>query len=280
MLTHSKDWRSVSYLTMLPILVLLQWQHETFNFLLYALTLLFAIGVSSINHNHGHLPLWKNSWMNKVTDYWICLLQGVPVFLFEAVHIKSHHRYNQGQEDVTRVSRVGEHNHLLGYILFPLYVLKPINLLKSEFLKKTRDENFLRYLGILGQHLVLVLLWTITLWINWKKALIYILIPQFIAVHFLLASNYLQHAQAEVGSEFNHSRNFTGFMNTLYFNVGFHTAHHHWDRLHWSELPEAHQNIVNKMNPALNERSWIVYFFKTMTLIPMRDFLKSRLVKG
>ena len=279
MLVNSKDWRSLAYLTGLPILVVVQWQQNTFNILLYLITLVLAIGVSSINHNHGHVPFWKNYTLNKITDYWICLVQGCPVFLLEAAHINSHHKYNQSQEDVTRVSRVGLHNHLLGYILFPIYVLTPINELKRGFLKKIRKENFAQYIFILGQHFALIFLWGIVFFVDWQKALIYVVLPQFVAVHFLLASNYLQHAQAQPGTEFNHSRNFTGFMNKLFFNVGYHTAHHRWEKLHWSELPLAHKNIANKIDPSLNEKSLIIYFLNTMTFTPLKVHIKSKYIK-
>lgn len=274
MLYHHKDWKSAAYLTALPILVIYQWR-EGFNPWLYVPTLLLSIGTASINHNHGHIPLWKNSFLNSVTDYWICLLQGVPVFLFEAAHIKSHHRYNQGEKDVTRVTRVGNHNHLLGYLIFPVFVLSPINKLRSDFLNQVKKEDFPKFLRILGQYHILLVLWAGTLWLDWQKALLFVIFPQFISVHFLLASNYLQHAQAEVGSEFNHSRNFTGIMNTLYFNVGYHTAHHEQPQIHWTKLPSAHESIASKIDPRLNEKSLVLYFIKTMSYLPLKEKVRS-----
>lgn len=274
MLYHHKDWRSVAYLMVLPILVIYQWR-EGFNPWLYISSLLLAIGIVSINHNHGHIPLWKNSFLNSVTDYWICLLQGVPVFLFKAAHIESHHRYNQGEKDVTRLSRVGNNNHLLGYLIFPVFVLSPINKLRSEFLNKVKKEDFPKFLRILAQYLILLVLWAVTFWIDWQKALVFVILPQFIAVHFLLASNYLQHAHAVVGSELNHSRNFVGFMNTLYFNVGYHTAHHEQPQIHWTRLASAHESIASNIDPRLIEKSLVWYFIKTLSFLPLKEKCRS-----
>ena len=273
MLANSRDWRSLCYLIGLPVLVIYQWNQADFSYLAYTLEMILAVGVCCINHNHGHLPLWKNTILNRLTDYWICLLQGVPVFLFEAVHVKSHHRYNQGPQDVTRVLRFGKHNHLMGYLLFPLHTLGPISEVKGQFLNQVKRESFGRYSLMIGQYVALFILWITVFAFNWKKALLFVIVPHIISIHFLLASNYLQHAGVEVGSEFNHSRNFIGFMNVICFNVGYHTAHHESERLHWTDLPSAHEKIASKIKEELKERSFIVYFLHRLTLIPAKRFL-------
>lgn len=272
MLLYQRDWQSIAYLLGLPALVIWQWQAPAFNGLLYTLTLLLGLGICCINHNHAHLPLWRNRWLNRISDYWIGTLQGHPVFLFEVAHINSHHRYNQSERDVTRVDRWGRHNHLLGYLIFPLSALGPLGKLKRSYFKQLRREQPLQLLNVILQHLPLLLLWSITLALDWQKSLLYILLPQLISLHFLLASNYLQHAKTEVGSRYNHSRNFVGAMNYLLFNVGFHAAHHEWERLHWSELPVAHQGICNQMNPDLERKSLIAYFVVDLLVKPLRGF--------
>ena len=78
--------------------------------------------------------MWNNRLLNHITEYVAGTLQGAPLFLFKTVHIDSHHRYNQGQKDATRVARAGEHNHLIGYITYPAFSFGPVRLLRNEYI--------------------------------------------------------------------------------------------------------------------------------------------------
>ena len=270
------DIQSIIYLILFPSLIIFQWQLDNINPFLYALTCTLTLGIVAINHNIGHVPIWYNKHLNHFTEYFAGTLQGVPLFLFKTVHIDSHHKYNQGPEDATRVSRAGNHNHLVGYLSYPFFSLAPVRIIRNEYL------NGLAYTSpafrkVVVQHLLLVLVWILALSINWQKAILYVLCPQIIGVHFLMASNYLQHAQCEVGSEYNHSRNFTGILfNWMFLNVGYHTAHHANDQLHWTELPALHQRIQSKIDNRLCKSSFWGYIVKDLTLKLIIEFTKLK----
>lgn len=277
MLQHWRDLQSVVWLLALPAAVAWQWQAASFSPALYGLTLLLVLGLCCINHNHAHVPLWHSPLLNRLSDVWIGTLQGHPVFLFEAAHINSHHRYNQSEQDVTRVSRAGRHNHVVGYLLFPLRVLNPLRQLKRAWLQRLWREQPRQLLWIAAQHMPLLLLWSCCLVLDWRRALLLVALPQLVGLHFLLASNYLQHAAAEPGSRHNHARNFSGrLLNALLFNVGFHSAHHQWSTLHWTQLPAAHARIGAALNPALQHRSLLLYFVLDLTLYPLAGQLRRR----
>ena len=113
-----KNWRdlqSILYLCSLPGLVILTWIKPEISLFTYPVILVLTIGVCCISHNHAHLPIWENRWLNRLTDMWIGVLQGHPVYMFQPAHIESHHRYNQGNEDITRVLRYTSENNLFGY---------------------------------------------------------------------------------------------------------------------------------------------------------------------
>jgi fatty acid desaturase len=276
MLRSWRDWQSVAYLVGLPLLVLVQWQANSFNILLYGLTLILALGVSCINHNHAHLPLWKNTGLNRLTDVWVGILQGHPVFLFTPAHINSHHRHNQLPGDVTRIEQFGSHNHLVGYLLFPLYVLPPLSRLKRLYLKQVRRENPKTFFYIMLQHIALLAMWLCALVVDWKKFALYVFFPQLLSLHFLLASNYLQHAHTDIGSRYNHSRNFIGIINWLLFNVGYHTAHHEDERAHWSNLPVIHAHLNGHIQQSLNQTSLLRYVFIDLLTTPLYQRVKHR----
>jgi beta-carotene hydroxylase len=60
------------------------------------------------------------------------------------------------------------------------------------------------------------------------------------------------------------SRNFTGLMNVLWLNIGYHTAHHFEPRGHWSDMPALHKHHVKKVPPWLVETSLLWYFVRTL----------------
>ncbi|KAJ3024737.1 UNVERIFIED_CONTAM: hypothetical protein HDU68_007814 [Siphonaria sp. JEL0065] len=66
----------------------------------------------------------------------------------------------------------------------------------------------------------------------------------------------------------NTSRNFTGSItNFLFFNNGYHNIHHIKPILHWSKLPEAHQQLVKlHIHPSLDQENMLTYFFHTFVL--------------
>ena len=108
--------------------------------------------------------------------------------------------------------------------------------------------------------------------IDVRMWLLIVLLPQLHGLHWLLASNYLQHAGAEPGTgedaatdgSLNFSRNFTGWMNLIWFNIGFHTAHHENGKIHWFDLRQKHEEYVEKVPDWLIVNSLTLYFIRVL----------------
>lgn len=68
----------------------------------------------------------------------------------------------------------------------------------------------------------------------------------------------------EPNGKYNMARNFTGkWLNFWAMNNGYHTVHHLWPGLHWSKLPEAHeQKVKPHIHPNLDQESIIEYMWK------------------
>jgi len=83
--------------------------------------------------------------------------------------------------------------------------------------------------------------------------------------------NILQHDGCEpeqtedVSKKYNTARNFTGTtINLLTFNNGFHTIHHMFPTMHWSELRKQHnQKIKQHIHPNLDQPCMASYIFRT-----------------
>jgi fatty acid desaturase len=277
-----RDWQSIVYLLALPLLVVWQWQ-DGFSWPLYSLELFLTLGVGVIHHNHTHLRIWKLRRLNRFTDLWITLLQGHPTFVFYPAHIRNHHRYHHGEQDLTRTYRFdipgarGDSNHLLGYLLHPL---QAISVLYPEFViylkRRYRFQRRYFYYCML-QYLLVSCLWISLAAIDWQKWLVLVLVPQLCGLHWLLATNYLQHAHADgCDSSLQFARNFYGWVNPLLFNIGLHTAHHLHPRAHWSLLPSLAERYVAQVNPALNEKGLLRYMLRTYLLGSLHSRWRSR----
>jgi beta-carotene hydroxylase len=242
-----------------------QWQYG-FNPISYVTYLFLSIAVTVIAHNHNHVPVWRNKRMNQFMDYWLTVFYGFPAFGWIPTHNMNHHSLNNREGDYTITYRLTEHNHLAMLLAYPTvssyYQQKPIrDYLKAQW---TKDRSYFWF--CLSQYIVLAVWIAIGAVINWKKALLYIVVPQQVGLFSVLIFNFVQHVHADEESKYDHSRNFVGFLNTLLFNNGYHTVHHDRAGMHWSASPEAHAKVADKISPVLNERSFWGYIFRNYFL--------------
>lgn len=266
MLRNRRDWQAVLYMVLQPILGVWLWCNG-FSWVVLSVMLFLSVGISSIHHNHAHLKMWRVRWLNRVTDFWLTLLQGHPTFVFHAAHNCNHHRYRHGVMDVARTYRFGgDTNHLAGYLIHPAqacWVLFPVFV---HWLRRLHRYHRGAFWYCLLQYFAVGGLWSVLAVCDWQKFLVVVLVPQLFGLHWLLASNYLQHAHADGRSTINFARNFEGLINPLLFNAGFHTAHHLHGRAHWSELPALHAQYADQVDPRLNEKGLLPYIAKTYLL--------------
>ena len=122
-------------------------------------------------------------------------------------------------------------------------------------------------------------LWIVLGAINWQQFLILVLLPQLFGLHWLLGANYFQHAHCDDQSEANYARNFTGAINFLWFNIGFHTAHHDFPAAHWSTLRKLHQEQCKDVDQDLCCPSFFGYIVRTFFLSLFFDSCRSRSLK-
>lgn len=280
MLRHRADCRTLLYMAAATGVLIAQWTADRFDPLLFAASLVLAFAVSVMHHNHQHLPLWRAAWLNHATDLWFTLFQGHPGFAFHPAHVGDHHAHPNAQPDTTRTWRWGDGNSLLGFIAHPVlfaYAVGP--LLGRHVAQLWRTDR--RRLALVALHYAFLAgVVGLALWADRERAVLFVLIPQAAALFFLLAANYLQHAHADDLSRWNHSRNFLGWVNPLFFNVGLHTAHHADGDAHWSELPRLHAQIASRLDARLVEASLFAYGMRVFVAAPFVPALRSRSLRG
>ncbi len=276
MLKYKADLKTLAYLSISSILLVVQWKIG-FHWILYIPCLYFAVSVAVIAHNHNHVAIWKSSLLNHLTDYWITLFYGFPAFAWTPTHNKNHHKFNNREGDYTITYRFSEANNIFTLLSYPSI---------SSYFQQSPILNYLRYLWYnkrqrffisIFQYVVLGLFIGITLIMDWRKSLIFVVIPQQFALFSVLIFNYIQHVHADEDSKYNHSRNFVSkYTNFMLFNNGYHTAHHHKASIHWSKLPQAHMEVAALIDSSLKERFIWGFLIKAYILSPFRSIFKTQ----
>ncbi|HMS63758.1 MAG TPA: fatty acid desaturase [Ignavibacteria bacterium] len=265
-LRYSADIKTLIYMAVTTLMFAGQWLIFGFNPVIYIIYLFMSVSVAVIVHNHNHLPIWLNKNMNIATDSWLTVFYGFPVFAWIPTHNKNHHRLNNREGDYTITYRFSEKNNFLTLLTYPTisgyYQQKAI----KEYLQEKYNSDRTRFYQCIWQYAILVIWTAAFLLIDWRKALLYVVIPQQVALFSVLIFNYVQHVHANEESEFNHSRNFTGALNQMLFNNGLHTVHHDKAGLHWSKVPEEHKKMQHLIDDSLKEKSFWGYIFRAYVL--------------
>jgi fatty acid desaturase len=265
-LKENADIKSLIYIFITTTLFISQWLWFGVNPFLYTWFLFMSVAVAVMTHNHNHLPMWRSKVLNVLTDWWLTVFYGFPIFAWIPTHNKNHHRFNNREGDDSITYRVSEKNNFLTLVSYPTvsgyYQQKAI----VHYLKDMKANNKEKFWISISQYFVLVLWIAVALVIDWENALLFVIIPQQVSLFSVLIFNYVQHVHANEESEWNHSRNFTGFLNFMLFNNGYHTIHHHKAGLHWNKVPEAHKEIEKNIDPILLERSFWWYIFRSYFL--------------
>lgn len=282
MLKNKNDIRSVLYMIVTTALFIFLWMKggtlSSLVFIpLYIGFLFMSVSVAVMAHNHNHLNMWKSKWMNRLTDNWLTIFYGFPVFAWIPTHNANHHKYVNKEEDYTKTYRFTEKNNLFTVLTYPsisgFFQQQVVWGYFKEVFARNKTKSFFYAL----QFVVLVS-WIVGAFYfgGWQKALVYVVIPQQVSLFSVLLFNYIQHVHADEETKYNSSRNWEGVLNYMLFNNGLHTVHHLYPTLHWSEAPAKHQEIRHKIDDSLIETSFWGFLFRVYIMGLFSDKYKTK----
>ena len=265
---NASDWRMLAYLAITAGVTAWQWQLDEIQPLLYAFGLFMAFTVAVISHNHNHAPIFHGRVPNLLVGYVISLFYGHPAFVWIPVHNRNHHKFVNRDGDLSITHRLSPANNLFTLLTYP--TMSSIIELRAvgPYLRELRSgRNRWTLWASLSQYVVFYGVMIALFVIDWRKALLFMLIPQQFSLFVIHIFNYVQHVDCDKHSATNHSRNFTSpVFNYLLFNNGYHTVHHDHPATHWSETPKLHAAIEGRIDPSLNVPSWWGWMFRTYLL--------------
>lgn len=232
---------------------------------LVLVTCFFSFFGAVITHNTVHAPVFTSRGVNRVFQVILTLTYGHPVSSFVPGHNLSHHKYTQSRRDVMRTSKVRFRWHLLNGLFFMFRMGPDIMRSDARYGAAMRKRKPVWFRQMLIEMAVLYLALGLTLWLDWRSFLLYVFVPHRYAGWGIITMNLLQHDGCDETSDYNHSRNFVGWLvNWFTFNNGYHTIHHMQAGLHWSLLPAAHaERVAPFIHPTLDEPSLLAYVWRT-----------------
>ncbi len=268
MLRYKADRRTLSFIALYFACFAWLWLRAPENLALHialvAATCVLSFMGAVATHNSIHSPPFRSRALNRIFQVILSLTYGHPASAYVPGHNLSHHRFTQSAKDVMRTTKVRFRYNLFNILFFLPTVAPSISRGDSLYVRTMFRRNpkwFRQFLiegvAFFGTSALLLLL-------DWRKFLLYWMLPHLYAAWGIVTMNYLQHDGADENSEWNHSRNFVGrLVNWWTFNNGYHTLHHMEPGLHWSLLPAEHKKrVAPHIHPALDQPSLLFYALK------------------
>ncbi|HXK17416.1 MAG TPA: fatty acid desaturase, partial [Polyangiaceae bacterium] len=196
-----------------------------------------------LTHNHGHCPVFCGRRSNLLYGAWLSIFYGFPIFSWLPTHNQNHHRYHNGEGDVTSTARRASHDSLATALTYPLVCGRwqlpmVVAYAKRAFSSRSvlRARIVLESGALFLAHTAALLL-AVKLHGGGRGALVYMVamgLPALSGTYWMMLTNYLQHVGCHPDSTDEHSRNFVNpRWNWFVFDNGYHTVHHEHPGLHW-----------------------------------------------
>lgn len=269
MLRYKADRRTLAFVATYYVLTLWLWFAAPRAWYLLAPTLVVLCALSwicaVITHNTVHSPVFKYRLLNKWFQIVLTCAYGFPVSGYVPGHNLSHHRHMQGRADVMRTTKGRFSWNLLNLLFFFAMVGVDVEKANQRFARTMKKQHPRWFQQFVTEALFCWGIKAVLLLVDWRKCLLFIVLPHAFALWGITTVNFLQHDGADHKHQYNHSRNFVGALfNWFTFNNGFHTVHHDVPGLHWSLTPARHWRDVHPhIHPALEQPSLALYVFRT-----------------
>lgn len=199
--------------------------------------------IGAWNHHHQHVPMFHSKKLNRVLEMSFALHTGATTNAWVLHHVHGHHmNYLDQEKDESRWrQRSGER---FGYV--PYTAVTALTAYTRAYTVGRAHPRLLR--AFVGYGLLTLLIVGTLVSIDPVKGLFLFVFPMITSLVLAVAATYEHHSGLDTDDHMLASRNYTGKLhNTLTGNLGYHTAHHYRQGVHWSKLPELHAQIVDKI---------------------------------
>lgn len=207
--------------------------------------------ISAWNHHHQHTFTFHWPWLNRALEMSYAMHTGVTTHLWLLHHVLGHHvNYLDQTKDESRWAR--KDGTRMGVLWYTLEV--SLTAYYRSFQVGRRHPKLQRTFVAFG--LLTLAVTTLLVWFKPIPALFLFVLPMICTLLFTSWVTYDHHAGLDTENRFEASYNIMNpWFNTLTGNLGYHTAHHYKQGVHWSQLPALHETIKDKIPAHLYRKS-------------------------
>jgi fatty acid desaturase len=207
--------------------------------------------LSAWNHHHQHVMTFRSPALNRVLELCYALHTGITTNTWVLHHVLGHHQNFLDQTlDESRWKRAdGSRMGMLEYTLSVAGTAYP-RAYRVGKQHPRHQRDFLLY-GAITALVVVGLVYAKPL-----AGLFLFVLPMVTSMLYTSWVTYDHHAGLESDNHFEASYNIMNrWFNRLTGNLGYHTAHHYRQGVHWSRLPELHARIAPQIPAHLYRKS-------------------------
>jgi sn-1 stearoyl-lipid 9-desaturase len=202
------------------------------------LTLLNFSVTIGVLHMHAHRPLFVVDRLNRLTDLACCFPSWLTATEMRVLHVAHHHRFDNGEKDVT--STVGREvgARAIGYWVRYAWTVKAwstsrVSAAEAPAVWRRRGRQMALDLAVVASVVVVL---TVR---NPSRMALFYWVPLTVTLVTTGYFAWLTHAPAEGRTGGNASiNNVSNLLNFFIFNQGFHSVHHRFPGIHWTEIPD------------------------------------------
>ena len=208
---------------------------------------IFSLSIKGLiccwNHHHQHSKFFTMPWANRLLELIMGLQTGIVGEAWVLHHTLGHH-VNYLDQDKDESAWKAENGRLMPRLeyTFKVTVMAYTRaFMVGKRYPKSRDK-------LIQNIFLTVLVLGLLCWFDWVKTLIIFIIPMVFLLFMTVNETYDHHAGLDVEDPYHATYNITDrWYNFFTCNLGYHTAHHLQCGRHWSELPDFHEHIKEKI---------------------------------
>ncbi len=258
MIRHPADRRPVTVILALTLLdFILYFTVENFYVLLaYFIVMIIPKGcICAWNHHHQHTKTFKPVFLNRLLEQSFALHTGVTTNLWLLHHVFGHHHnYLDQSKDESRWKR--DDGSTMGELEYTL-VTAGTAYYRGYLVGKEHPRHYRTHLIYT---IVTAILVAALVAYQPMQAMMLFVLPMIVGLLITAWATYDHHAGLDVKDDFHASyNNMNPVFNILTGNLGYHTAHHYKQGVHWSELPQLHEKIKHQIPAELYRGSYWDY---------------------
>jgi fatty acid desaturase len=214
--------------------------------------------IAAWSHHHQHVNVFRTTFLNRALELSHALHTGITTHLWLLHHVFGHHlNYLDQTKDESRWRR--KSGRIMGMIEYSFSIL-----FTAYYRGYQVGKRYPKHQRVFVTFATLTLVIVFAL-VAYKpvSALFLFVLPMIVSLLFTAWVTYDHHAGLDSQDAYEASFNIMNRrFNQLTGNLGYHTAHHQRQGVHWSRLPELHAQIADKIPPHLYRKTTFDLFLR------------------